>query len=67
MSEKPHPYTDGDLVYDLKHREVFTFSEEYDGVLARAFPERLRVATEDERVAYLRKQENAPLQHQTKD
>lgn len=60
--EKTHPYKEGDLVYDLKHRETFAFSEEFDGYRARRFPELLRMATEEERVAYEQKRRGMAAQ-----
>lgn len=53
--EKTHPYKEGDMVYDLKHRETFAFSEEFDGYRARMFPELLRMATAEERFDYQQK------------
>jgi len=44
-----HNFKDGDIVTDIEHNEVFVFSNNTDGYLAQNKPERLRLATEEEK------------------
>lgn len=44
-----HPYTDGDILVDTEHNEMFIFKDRKDGYLAENIPSRLRHATNDEK------------------
>lgn len=44
-----HKFNDGDIVTDLEHKEIFTFSDSRDGFRAQNAPDKLRLATEDEK------------------
>lgn len=48
MKKFNHTYNDGDIVVDVKHKEIFRFSDAADGYKAETAPEQLRPATSEE-------------------
>jgi len=49
MGRYKHDYTDGDIVTDLKYKEIFIFSDRTDGYRAEITPDELRIATQQEK------------------
>lgn len=44
-----HDFNNGDIVRDIEHNETFVFEDRVDGFRAQTNPDKLRLATEEEK------------------
>ena len=49
MANKKHPYDDGEIIRDIKNKEVFVFTNKRDGFKAEQDPGSLRPANDEEK------------------